>query len=416
MPQKQSKSKREAVIVYIGVGSNIAPGENIPKAFRHLTDRTAISATSTFYCTKPLGNRNQPEYRNGVWRIETAYAPLELKNQILKKIEKALKRERSEDRYASRTIDLDLLLYDDDVFSCEGLTVPDPDIYKRPFLAAGLFELDPRLRMPDSGIGIKEVLKRLKGFSLRPDQKLTGTLKSILAESVDSEINQAHLWRREYETLHGINLSFADREPASVSVFRSLIQSRKIKPPEKILDIGCGKGRIGIHLAQAGFNVTGFDVVPSAAAEFRRIAAEKGLEGKVRALVRDMNEQWRIPDDSFDCAFAITVVDNLVTLQAREHFMDELLRVLSPRGLLEVECYSEKDGYYGELLKIAGRESGIVTDPNNGMRFRLYSKSELLELFSPWFKLIHHEKAVWHGIKYNRPYKRDSRILIFQRK
>ena len=97
MPEKISKAKKRAVTAYIGVGSNIAPEKNIPEALKLLSGRTTVVSTSTFYCTRPLENRRQPEYRNGVWRIETKYSPRILKNEILKKIEKALRRVRTKD-------------------------------------------------------------------------------------------------------------------------------------------------------------------------------------------------------------------------------------------------------------------------------------------------------------------------------
>ena len=416
MPQKKIEGKRKIVTAYIGVGSNIAPGENIPRALELLAHSTLVVATSTFYRTRPLENRRQPEYRNGVWRIETGHSPRVLKYEILKSIEKTLKRARTQDRYASRTIDLDLLLYDNVVSTEKGFRIPDPDLYRRRFIAAGLFELNPRLQLPDTKEAIKTVLVRFGDEPLEPDTELTDRLRALLVESTHGGKKQAQLWRMEYETLRGMNLSFADdSEPMPVTLFRKLIEEKTIEPPRRILDIGCGKGRIGLHLAQAGFDVTGFDIVPSAVREFRRIAGEKGLAGKAKALIGDINRRWRMPDQSYDCAFAITIIDNLLMRPSQMHFIRELVRVLARGGVLVLEFYGETDGYYGKLLRKTGKESGIVIDPNNGMRFRIYTDRELLDLFSPHFSLIHREKAVWLGSKYKGRYKRASNIWILKR-
>lgn len=172
--------KRGEGSAYIGVGSNIDPGDNIPKALELLSRRVAVRGTSTFYRTRPIGGRDQPWYRNGVWRIETSFAPHLLKSGILRDIERILKRRRSADTYASRTIDLDLLLYGDAVIHDRNLAIPDPGIYRRQFVAAGIFELDPDLRLPDSKIGIRTVLDRLNRNPLRPDEMLTLVLRRMV--------------------------------------------------------------------------------------------------------------------------------------------------------------------------------------------------------------------------------------------
>jgi 2-amino-4-hydroxy-6-hydroxymethyldihydropteridine diphosphokinase len=416
MPQKKSERTSRPVTAYIGVGSNILPEKNIVEALRLLSERTSVRNTSTFYRTAPLERRDQPEYRNGVWQIATLYSPEILKYKILREIENILKRKRGEDKYASRTIDLDLLLYEDKTFRQKGLMIPDPDIYQRPFIAAGIFELDPGLCLPDSNTGIKYVLARMNREALRPDRRLTNRLRKEMSGLNTAAGNQSDLWRLEYETLRGINLSYSDREPAPVSVFLSLIAAKKIRPPQSVLDIGCGKGRIGLHLALAGFHVTGLDSVPTAVMEFRRMARSKGLERNVEALVGDMHERWRMPDHAFDCAFAITVIDNLITVRSRRHFIKELLRVLSEDGLFVLECYDAHDEYYGKILGSSGGESGIVTDPNNKMCFKIYSESELQALFGPYFRILHREDASWLSVKYNRRYRRRSTIRVFQKR
>ena len=69
---------------------------------------------------------------------------------MLRTIENGLHRNRESDKYASRTIDLDLLLFGNMVIHEEGLTIPDPDIYNRSFIAFPLSELNPDLIMPDT--------------------------------------------------------------------------------------------------------------------------------------------------------------------------------------------------------------------------------------------------------------------------
>ena len=174
--------KPSTATAYIGVGSNIDPEKNIEAALVKLIGHVEVTGCSTFYRTEPLDNRIQETYLNGVWRITTQKLPGELKHNVLKKIEHELCRVRTEDTYSSRTIDLDLLLYNDVCVNEPHLTIPDPDIYTRPFIAWPLMELDPGIIMPDTGRLISAVIVKLEKDSLHPDYTFTQRLQRRLAE------------------------------------------------------------------------------------------------------------------------------------------------------------------------------------------------------------------------------------------
>ena len=140
-------------VAFVAVGSNLEPQENIAAALRALQETLRVRASSTFYRTEPLGRRKQPDFVNGVWRIETDLGPLRVKNEVLKPVETRLGRLRTDDKFAPRKIDLDLVLYDDLVVDEVELTLPHPDI-RRPFVHVPIIELldgasddvEPRLR------------------------------------------------------------------------------------------------------------------------------------------------------------------------------------------------------------------------------------------------------------------------------
>lgn len=148
--------------VFIGIGSNINPQENIKKAITLLKKKCTILDISTFYLTPAISTYKQPDYYNGVVLIETSFKPDELKFKVLLKIEESLGRKRTSDKYAPRTIDLDILVYSDSVVIEKDLIIPDPDIYKRKFLTLCLFEISPELILPDTGKKIGEVIKDFK--------------------------------------------------------------------------------------------------------------------------------------------------------------------------------------------------------------------------------------------------------------
>jgi dihydroneopterin aldolase/2-amino-4-hydroxy-6-hydroxymethyldihydropteridine diphosphokinase len=163
--------------IFIGVGSNIDPPSNIRKAFALLDAEVRIVNISTFYLTEPEGRPKQPPFFNGALEIETSLNPRALKVDLLLRIEVRLGRVRTADRYAARTIDLDLLLFGDLVISEPGLDVPDPEISKRPFLALPLHELAPEMVLPDSGLPIVKLAARFAHHDMTPLEKLSEELR-----------------------------------------------------------------------------------------------------------------------------------------------------------------------------------------------------------------------------------------------
>jgi dihydroneopterin aldolase/2-amino-4-hydroxy-6-hydroxymethyldihydropteridine diphosphokinase len=164
---------------FISVGANIKPEENIREAVYRLAQATHMTAISMFYRGPAIDRPDQPDFYNGVVGIETDLSPAALKRGVLHTIEAGLGRNRSADKYAARTIDLDLLLYDDWIVSDEQLRLPNPDIVTRAFVAIPLYELAPDLVLPDSGVPIREVAERFETDDMKRLPEYTRQLRSM---------------------------------------------------------------------------------------------------------------------------------------------------------------------------------------------------------------------------------------------
>jgi 2-amino-4-hydroxy-6-hydroxymethyldihydropteridine diphosphokinase len=162
---------------FIGIGSNIEPAKNVRAAIHSLAQQARLVGISTVYCTGALDRPEQPPYFNCVVEIETEVPPAEVKHGILRPIEHSLGRRRSEDKYAPRTIDLDLIVYDDLTMDAAGITLPDPDILVRPFLAVPLFELAPDLVLPGYGLCIGDIAAKLPQDGMQPLQDYSTLLR-----------------------------------------------------------------------------------------------------------------------------------------------------------------------------------------------------------------------------------------------
>jgi 2-amino-4-hydroxy-6-hydroxymethyldihydropteridine diphosphokinase len=147
---------------YIGLGANLGPKEvTILRAVDLLgaTDGIAVLELSQLRETEPVGVVDQPLFLNGAVAIETSLSPRELLNVLLG-VEQELGRVRDEVRWGPRTIDLDLLVYGEDVVDEPGLRVPHPRLHERRFALEPLAELEPELDVP--GLGrVSEALARL---------------------------------------------------------------------------------------------------------------------------------------------------------------------------------------------------------------------------------------------------------------
>ena len=163
---------------FIAVGSNISPQLNVRAALLALARQEQILAVSTIYRTDPESRPDQPDFYNCVVEIETEKTPEALKHQVLRRIETSLGRLRTSDKFAPRTIDLDLVLYDNLILDTEGLVLPDPEIASRPFLAACLSELAPALMLPGTTSRVADLAARLPQDNMHPLEDYTAKIKS----------------------------------------------------------------------------------------------------------------------------------------------------------------------------------------------------------------------------------------------
>jgi len=116
----------------IGIGSNIGAEENIAKMLRFLGVDVEIVQVSKMVQTKPIGNIVQDDYTNGAVRIWTEM-DLKVLTAYLKKLEDRMGRDRTQEKYGPRTMDLDVLIWNN--------TIIDPDYFTREFLQKSAAEL-----------------------------------------------------------------------------------------------------------------------------------------------------------------------------------------------------------------------------------------------------------------------------------
>jgi 2-amino-4-hydroxy-6-hydroxymethyldihydropteridine diphosphokinase len=156
------------VRAYVGVGTNLGDRwANLALAARELRaePRLALLRASRVFDAAPLGPP-QPRYLNAALELEAAL-PAEALLEALKQVERAAGRRRGV-RWGARTLDLDLLLLEDQVIRRPGLVVPHPELVARRFVLAPLAELCPDRIVPGTGLTVAALLARAPAEDLRP--------------------------------------------------------------------------------------------------------------------------------------------------------------------------------------------------------------------------------------------------------
>jgi SAM-dependent methyltransferase len=185
----------------------------------------------------------------------------------------------------------------------------------------------------------------------------------------------------------------------------------------RAIDIGCGKGRNSLFLAQQGLDVTAMDFTPAAIAALTVEAKAQNLDSKIRAIAYDVTEGWPVPSDSQDFAVDAFCFKHIIGREARDAYKDNLFRALRVHGFYMISFASIGDGYYGQYIKerkADGAEATIV-DPANDIASVLYTRERVVSYFHPHLQLIaerHQEKIdTMHG----KTWPRSTYALLFRR-
>jgi 2-amino-4-hydroxy-6-hydroxymethyldihydropteridine diphosphokinase len=193
-----TKVTSQITTAYIGLGSNVADrADFIDKAVQQLdsTEGITVAAVSSVIETQPLGDASQDPYLNAVARIETTFAAEKLHERMML-IEDSPGRSRTR-KWAPRTIDLDLLLYGNEVIDTAQLKIPHSEMHLRTFVLKGICALAGDLQHPVLKRSMNQLAQRLNDRDfMRNGQKpqlisiagLIGVGKTTLAKGLASQL------------------------------------------------------------------------------------------------------------------------------------------------------------------------------------------------------------------------------------
>jgi 2-amino-4-hydroxy-6-hydroxymethyldihydropteridine diphosphokinase len=140
-------------LVYLSLGSNIEPETNLPIAVERLLEYFRVLKVSCAWQNPPIGTSG-PDFLNAVVLVKTALPSDKVKFKILRTIESHLGRVRTQDKNAPRTIDIDILLYNDQLL--------EEELWERAHLAVPLAEIYPDYQHPNTNQNLVEIAKHLQ--------------------------------------------------------------------------------------------------------------------------------------------------------------------------------------------------------------------------------------------------------------
>ena len=152
IPHQPAAQQQAPALAFVALGANLDdPVAQVRAAGAALADlpQSKLLRLSSLYCTAPVGIHGQPDFINAVAALETRLSPHELLAALLE-VEVRFGRRR-DFHHAPRTLDLDLLLFDEQTIDSKQLSLPHPRMHLRAFVMAPLLEIAPDCRIPGRG-------------------------------------------------------------------------------------------------------------------------------------------------------------------------------------------------------------------------------------------------------------------------
>lgn len=205
-------------------------------------------------------------------------------------------------------------------------------------------------------------------------------------------------------------------EPSSgVRKFVSFLNKVKFKPPKKVVDVGCGKGRNTIYLAGLGYDVYGLDYIQYAINYTRKSAKKNNLLSKIHLYTQDLGKKWPFQDNFFDLAVDCFSSIDIEIKGDRERYRDELFRTLKYGGYTLIMVVSVNDEIEKEFLKNSpGTEKNTTIWPGTGKFQKDYDEKELRKFYEK-FRIIDIKENKKKAFKLGRDFVATNYWLVLQK-
>ena len=310
--------------VYLGLGSNLGDRtQYLETAIDELGKDASVvvNKISSFIETEPYGPVDQPDFLNGVIEIDTSLEAEELL-QIIHDIEAEAGRERII-HWGPRTLDIDILMYDDCIINTERLTIPHPEMHKRDFVLRPLTEIAPYVYHPTLMKNAEQMLQDLRNSEYAASSHI---------ETEDyTELDRLDL---KGKTVVYAGVPGAYAEEAAIKYFGGQVKYANVKKFDDVVkavaDGDAEYGVIPIENSSAGFVTGNYDIIRTSGVKI------------VAQIVIDVNH---------------------CLLGMKEAVITDITKVYShPQGLMQCKEYIDENGFKAESVSNTARAAQRVRD------------------------------------------------------
>jgi 2-amino-4-hydroxy-6-hydroxymethyldihydropteridine diphosphokinase/dihydroneopterin aldolase len=355
--------------VYLSIGSNLGDREgylNYGVDQLGRDDFTRVCKVSQYRNTEPYGEVDQPDFLNGALEIETLYSPEELL-AVIHDIEKDAGRERIV-HWGPRTLDIDILLYDDLVMSTEQLRIPHVELEKRSFVLEPLCEIAPHVLHPTLGKSMQQLLTEL------------GQRKQHEADPyLDPEyriVDRLSIPEGGRVVFAGVPGAYA--ETAMFRFFGNDISSYGVRQFEDVVNEVCmGKaayGVIPIENSSAGFVSGSYDIIRKSGVKIVGeviLDIEHALLGLPEAELSDIRKVYSHPQGLMQCK---EFIDRHDLLQVSVDNTARAAKKVKESGCIDCGAIASERAAELYGLKVLARRINFSSD--NSTRFAVVSAAK----------------------------------------
>jgi SAM-dependent methyltransferase len=226
--------------------------------------------------------------------------------------------------------------------------------------------------------------------------------------------HQGNAWEREYRNPRLVTKNDGPQSD-TLRFLKYLKKEEKFRVEDRnILDLGCGTGRNSNYLAEKGNSVIGIEISRTALDIAKARAKEMGVEVDYR--LGDIGIEYAIDDNSIDVILDVTS-SNSLDENGREIYLKEMNRVLKTGGYIFVRalCKDGNKNVKALLSDHPGREKDTYVLAEIGLVERVFSKEDIISLYSKYFKILKLEKKSGYTTYNDRIYKRDYWLLYLKK-
>jgi len=183
----------------------------------------------------------------------------------------------------------------------------------------------------------------------------------------------------------------------------------------KIVDIGCGRGRNAVYMAESGLEVFALDYIAEAIASTKKLADTKNISNHLHCICAGIDEPWPFEDNYFHIAIDCFSSIDIETKQGREVYKTEMLRTLKPGGFAMVAVVSAEDEFEKEMTAISpGLEPNSTFWKENGKFQKNYSVEELRSFYRD-FEIIDLQLLNKTAHKMGRAYQASNFYMVIKK-